>query len=71
MGTPKKKKHPITLPSPSPTTLIKAQVLVVKMASKKKCNKWPKNSTKPAMVQDKSSLEDLTGDLPRNHILIK
>jgi len=71
MGTLKKKKA-VTSPTPSPTTLLKAQLLIAKVATKKKGHKWQPNFTKASASEDKQLLDDLaTEQCKNNQILIK
>ena len=60
MGMPKKKKHPITSPMPSPSTALKAQVLIVKVAGKKRGQGQPskKAQAKVLPVDDKVPATD-------------
>src|SRR5882724_7244886 len=58
MGTLKKKKA-VTLPTPSPTTLLKAQLLIAKIATKRKGHKQQPNFTKASATEDKQLFDDL------------
>jgi len=57
MGTLKKKA--VTSPTPSPTFLLKAQLLVAKVATKKKGHKQQPNFTKASAIKDKQLVDDL------------